>query len=607
MNKKKIELLAPARDLASGRDAVDCGADAVYIGAEEFGARRAAANTVQDIGRLASHAHRCGARVYAAVNTILTDAELDRAVRLIRRLWDAGADAVIIQDMGLLEADLPPIPLFASTQTHNLTPEKAVFLEKAGFRRIILARELSLPEIRKIRAATEAELEFFAHGSLCVSHSGRCWLSFALGGRSGNRGECAQPCRKRYAVKDVSGRVLEKDGHPLSLKDLNLSARLGDLLDAGVTSFKIEGRLKEADYVRNVVSFYRRELDKALAPRRLDRASSGRSFPGFTPDPAKTFNRGYTEYMLDGACGDIASPATPKYVGEPVGRAVKVGLKSFRLEGRCQLNDGDGIAFFDTRGVLTGTHVNVVRNGNVSPASTRGIAEGTVIYRNLDREFARVLSRAKPERKIGVKLLLGETASGFSLRAEDEDGFRAEVSRTQEKAKADKPEAAMERIKQQLSKTGESGFYLQGLEVSLSGHYFIQVSELNEMRRQVLEKLGKARETGYKRMEAAIERTSHPYPEKELDFTENVLNSKAEAFYRRHGAVVKQRAAESGADISGRSLMTMKLCLRRRLKLCPKDGFRGAAEPLYLEDEEKRLFRLDFDCARCIVTLRTGK
>jgi putative protease len=506
--------------------------------------------------------------------------------------------------MGLLELPLPPIPLFASTQTHNNTPEKVVFLEKAGFSRIILARELSLADIKKIRAKTGAELEFFAHGALCVSHSGQCWLSCALGGRSGNRGECAQPCRKLYSLKDGAGNVLVKEKHFLSLRDLNLAARLGDLIDAGITSLKIEGRLKDSDYVRNVVSFYRRELDKALAARRLAKSSAGRSFIDFTPDLNKTFNRGYTEYLLDGANADIASPDSPKFIGEPVGKAVKVGLKSFRLDGQCRLNNGDGIAFFDSRGVLSGTHVNIVQNGNITPVSTRGIAEGTLIYRNLDREFSRTLERAKPERKIGVRLEFSETADGFLLRAMDEEGFKAEMACSPGKTKADKPEAALETIKKQLSKTGDSGFYLLELKTPLQTAYFIPVSVLNDIRRQVLERLAKVREPGYKRVEARLEKTSHKYPEKELDFTANVLNLRAVEFYKRHGAKVVERAPESGTDLAGRPLMTMKLCLRRRLNLCPKEGAAGPAESLYLEDEEKRLFRLDFDCPNCQMTLR---
>ena len=605
MNSKKIELLAPARNFSAGVEAVNCGADAVYIGAEEFGARQAAANTIHDIEKLASYAHRYRAKVYAAVNTILTDLELGRAQKLICRLSEAGADAVIIQDMGLLELDLPPIPLFASTQTHNTTPEKVLFLEKAGFKRIILGRELTLGEIKAIRAKTKVDLEFFVHGSLCVSYSGQCYLSHALGGRSGNRGECAQPCRKLYTLKDGAGKEIVKNKHLLSLKDLDLSKRLGDLLDAGITSLKIEGRLKDADYVKNVVSYYRRELDKVLAHKKFGKSSVGKSFIDFTPDLNKSFNRGYTEYFLDGGGKEMAAPDTPKFIGEPAGRAIKVDTKSFRLDGGVSLHNGDGIAFFDERGVLGGTHVNIVAGGKVMPVSTRGISEGTLIYRNLDREFLRVLERARPARKLGVKLQFGETPEGFALNAVDEEGFSAGISCMPGKTKAEKPEAALNTIKRQLSKIGETGFYLQDLELNLSAPYFIPVSVLNDLRRRVLEQLETSRTTAYKRQEAKFEKTSHKYPAKELDFTANILNSKAVEFYKRHGVKEIERAAEFGAEIGDRPLMTIKSCLRHRLDMCPKAGEK--AEPLYLEDEEGRLFRLDFDCPNCRMTLKLGR
>ncbi|MFA6433190.1 MAG: U32 family peptidase [Elusimicrobiales bacterium] len=609
MTIKTIELLAPAKDLPAGLEAVNCGADAVYIGAEEFGARAAAGNTLRDIEKLAVYAHRYRAKVYAAVNTILTDLELGRAHKLICRLWEAGVDAVIIQDMGLLELDLPPVPLFASTQTHNITPEKVLFLEKTGFKRIILGRELSLEEIKAVRAATKVDLEFFVHGSLCVSYSGQCYLSHALGGRSGNRGECAQPCRKLYTLKDGAGKELVKNKHLLSLKDLNLSKRLGGLLDAGITSFKIEGRLKDASYVKNVVSYYRRELDKVLARKRLGRSSAGKSFIEFAPDLNKSFNRGYTEYFLDGEGSDAASPDTPKFIGEPVGRAIKVDARSFRLEGGAPIHNGDGLAFFDDRGVLGGAHVNIVVDGRIMPVSTRGISEGTAIYRNLDREFDRTLERARPERKLGVRLKFGETPEGFALNAEDEEGFKARVACASGKIKAEKPEAALETIKRQLSKIGETAFYLRDLEVDLSAPYFIPVSVLNDLRRKALERLESSRGSEYVRAESKFEKTSHKYPAEELDFTANILNSKAVEFYKRHGVARIERAAEFGAEIAGRPLMTIKACLRRRLKMCPKaDGDPvGKAGPLYLEDEEGRLFRLDFDCPSCRMTLKLGK
>ncbi len=599
MKKKSLELLAPARDLACGIDAVNCGADAVYIGAEHFGARLGAANTVADIEKLAAHARKYGARVYAAVNTILNDEEIPRAQRLICKLWEAGAAAVIIQDMGLLEAGLPPIPLIASTQTHNVTPEKVLFLEKAGFKRVILARELTLSEIKAIRAKTSVELEFFVHGALCVSYSGQCYLSYCVGGRSGNRGECAQPCRKLYTLKDAAGEIIAGNKHLLSLKDLNLSRRLGHLADAGITSFKIEGRLKDRDYVRNIVSYYRRELDKVLEKKGYARASSGKSFAAFNPDPLKTFNRGYSEYFVDGNPADVASPDTPKFAGEALGRASDVRNGSFRIHGFEKIHPGDGISFFDKAGVLSGSLVNGVKDGRVRADNLQGIENGTDIYRNLDKEFLRAVGRGGALRKFGVRFEFSDCAGGFSLKAVDERGASAEVKLRGVKAAAQKPEAALETIKKQLSKLGESDFYLEALEIKLSRPYFIPVSELNDLRREALAALDKAAAVPA-REEIKLVPNAYPYPEQALDFTANVLNTKAERFYKRHGVTEIARPAEGGADMSGKPLMTTRFCLRRRLGLCKKGK---AVEPLYLEDGEGRRFRLDFDCAACRMRL----
>ncbi len=598
---KTLELLAPARDLATGIDAVNCGADAVYIGAEHFGARLAAANTVADIGKLAAYAHRYRARVYAAVNTILSEEELPRAQRMIHSLWEAGADAVIIQDMGLLETGLPPIPLIASTQAHNATPEKVLFLEKAGFKRVILARELTIAEIKAIRAVTTVELEFFVHGSLCVSFSGQCYLSWALGGRSGNRGECAQPCRKPYTLKDAAGEVLSSGKHLLSLKDLNLSRRLGQLADAGVTSFKIEGRLKDRSYVRNVVSFYRRELDKVILKKGFARASAGRSFIGFEPDPAKTFNRGYTEYFLDGNPAGIASPDTPKFLGEPLGRVFDIKNGSFKMHGAEKLHPGDGITFFDKAGVLSGSLINGVKDGRVRADNLKGMENGTDIYRNLDKDFLRAVEREGAARKFGVKLEFSEYDGGFILKASDERGVSAEAKLRGVKAAAEKPEQAVETIRKQLSKLGETDFYLESLRLDLSKPYFIPVSALNDLRREALAALeAAAAAVPPAREEIPVVPNDVPYPEQDLDFTANVFNSRAARFYRRHGVKGIVMAAEGGADISGKPLMTTKFCLRRQLGLCRKGK---EVEPLFLEDAEGRRFRLEFDCARCVMKL----
>ena len=600
MNKKTLELLAPAKDLATGVDAVNCGADAVYIGAERFGARVSAGNTLADIEKLAAHAHKYRAKVYAAVNTILSDEELARAQKLICGLWEAGADAVIIQDMGLLEAGLPPIPLIASTQAHNTTPEKVLFLEKTGFKRVILARELTLEEIKAIRAKTSVELECFVHGSLCVSYSGQCYLSCALGGRSGNRGECAQPCRKLYALKEAAGETLAVNKHLLSLKDLNLSRRLGNLVDAGVTSFKIEGRLKDRDYVRNITAFYRRELDKVMAKKGFSRPSLGKSFAAFEPSPGKTFNRGYTEYFLDGNPVDIASPDTPKFVGEPLGRVSDIKNGSFRLHNPERLHPGDGITFFDKDGTLAGSLVNGVKDGRVRADNLKGMDNGTDVYRNLDKDFLRAVERDGAQRKFALRLEFSDYEGGLELKASDERGASAAVKLRGVKAPAEKPEAALETIKKQLSKLGDTGFYLEALELKLSKPYFVPVSALNDLRREALAELEKAAARAPTREEAKLIPNEYPYPEEKLDFTGNVLNSKAARFYKRHGVKEVAMAAEAGADLTGKPLMAAKFCVRRRLGLCKKGK---EVEPLFMEDAEGHRFRLEFDCAACVMKL----
>lgn len=592
---KKLELLAPAKDLACGLDAVNCGADAVYIGADAFGARHAAANPVKDVEKLAAHAHKYGARVYAAVNTLLTDGELPRAVKLIRDLWNAGADAAIVQDMGLLERDLPPIPLFASTQCDNSTPEKVLFLEKAGFRRVILARELSLPDIKKIRAATAVDLEFFVHGALCVSFSGQCRMSFYAGGRSGNRGECAQPCRLKFSLEDASGEKLAGPAHLLSLKDLNHSNQLPALAAAGITSFKIEGRLKDRDYVRNVTAFYRRKLDALIAKGGYARASYGKCEPGFEPDLSKTFNRGYTAYCLNGPDREMGSPETPKFAGEPLGRARECRGDSFVVDKA--VNCGDGLSFLAAGGELAGLTVNRVSGKRVHSDKAGLVREGDLIRRNLDREFLRTLEKAEPSRLLGVSLTLSETTEGVSLAAADETGRSASVEARIKKETARDAAMALETARRQLGKTGGSDFYPLGIEISLKKTFFIPVSALNALRRDVLEKLAKAPPAG-SREEVPPEKNSFPYPAETLDYRGNVLNRAAADFYRRHGVKKIGPAAEGGADMRGAELMTVKHCLRRAHGRCPG---KGGAEPLFLVMDGGRRFRLEFDCQRCVM------
>jgi putative protease len=599
MTKKTIELLAPAKDLVTGIDALNCGADAVYIGAEQFGARVAAGNTVADIEKLAARAHKYRAKVYAALNTILSDEEIPQAQKLAHQLWSAGVDALIVQDMGLLEGGLPPIPLIASTQAHNVTPEKVLFLEKAGFKRVILARELTLDEIRAVRAKTSVELEFFVHGSLCVCYSGQCYLSYAMGGRSGNRGECAQPCRKPYTLKDAAGEVIAGNKHLLSLKDLNLARRLGHLADAGITSFKIEGRLKDRDYVRNIVSYYRREMDKMMAKKGFDRPSVGKSLAAFDPNPAKTFNRGYSDYFLDGNPADIASPDTPKFVGELMGRASDLKPGSFRIQAAERFHPGDGITYFDKDGTLAGSLVNGVNDGRVRADNLKGMDNGTTIYRNLDKEFLRALDKDGAQRRFALKLEFSDYEGGYVLKASDERGATGEAKFRGVKAAAEKPEAALETIKKQLAKLGETEFYLEALELKLKKAYFIPVSVLNDLRREAIAAL-ENNVPAPEREEIKLVPNDFPYPDPVLDFRANVFNSKAARFYKRHGVAEIPMAAEGGADLTGKPLMTTRFCIRRRLGLCKKGK---DVEPLRLEDAEGRRFRLEFDCQACRMKL----
>jgi collagenase-like PrtC family protease len=606
-----IELLAPARDLACGIAAIDCGADAVYIGAPRFGARAKAGNPLVDIEALARHAHTYWAKVYVTVNTLLYDDELPQAARSLHQLYEIGVDAAIIQDVGLLECDLPPLPLIASTQMHNHTPARVAFLEQVGFQRVILARELSLEQIRAIRQQTSIELETFVHGALCVCYSGQCYLSYAIGrrargGRSGNRGECAQPCRRRYSLVDGDGNIMVRDRHLLSLRDLNLSPYLGELIDAGVTSFKIEGRLKDVAYVTNVVSAYRRQLDAVLEARGLHKSSSGYSAIDFEPDLGKTFNRGYTTHFLHGRGESPGSIDTPKMMGEFVGQVVTVKGKSFTLDADVELHGGDGICFFDAAGELQGTVVNATRAcarahaRTITPQEIAGIQRGTRIYRNHDHTFLKQLKPGCAERKIAVRLKLEETPEGFVATATDEDGNVAVGELTCEKIRAKKPDQALDTVEKQLRKTGDTEFACAEVEIAWEQAYFVPVSTLNALRRDALEKLSKVRMQNRPVLPPTIHRNDVPYPEHALSYLSNALNQKAVAFYRRHGVEEIAPAAESGLDMRGKRVMRTRYCIKHQLGLCPRENDAPPLkEPLYLVDEEGHKYRLRFDCAAC--------
>jgi putative protease len=593
----KIELLAPARDAQAAMTAIQCGADAVYIGAPQFGARLAAGNSVEDIRRVVEYARLYYAKVYVTLNTLLNDEELPIAENLIRQLAAIGIDGLIIQDTGLLELDLPPIPLIASTQMNNDSADKVKFLEDVGFSRVILARELTLEQIRDIRSKTSIELECFIHGALCVGASGQCYMSYAIGGRSGNRGVCAQPCRRTYTLKDKDGNVIARDRYLLSLKDMNLSEYLEALLDAGVTAFKIEGRLKETPYVANVVGFYRQKLDAIIAQRKLQKASSGNVTFNFTPDLNKTFNRGYTDYGITGRGNNMGSINTPKSIGEFVGVATAVEKNSFTLDGEVQLHNGDGICFFGTQQNLSGTTVNRVQDNQIFPRTMDGIKAGQKIYRNYDHEFVKLIEKNPAQRKISMSLVLQETADGVELIATDSDGNVAAVQLTAEKKLAQKKEAAIETITAQLQKLGDTIFESAGLKIQTQDTWFFPVSVLNQLRREVVGKLLEVREKNRPRKPGGAVKNKIPYPQTHLDFRGNVLNEKAKAFYERHGVETIQPAAESGQDLTHQVVMTTKYCIRRQLGLC--EGIARQAETMFLEDPDGRQFEIRFHCGNC--------
>jgi len=606
-HQNAVELLAPARDLETGIAAVDAGADAVYIGAARFGAREGARNSLGDIRALIQYASRYRVRVYAALNTILTDEELPECLDLAAGLHKTGISGFIIQDMGLVECGLPPVPLIASTQMHNMTAEKALFLEKAGFNRIILARELSLEEIRKIRGKTSVELEVFVHGALCVSYSGQCLMSYAIGGRSGNRGVCGQPCRRPYSLENGRGRVLSKGRHLLSMKDMNRSDFLPDLLDAGVTAFKIEGRLKDKTYVTNLVSHYRKLLDPLLASRGMKKSSSGNVSLNFVPDPGKTFNRGYTDYFLGGRGAGQASLLTPKSLGIKLGKIIETGLQRFRLDRNAALEAGDGVCFFNSEQVLTGTRILRVAEGYAYPDSMKGIRPGAVLFRNHDRGFTRKLSGPVARRWIPVLFEVSENSGGIQLTARDREGNEASFPLDIEKKTASNPGLMEETLRRQLQKTGETEFICDGIVIRLSEMWFVPVSLLNRLRRSVLEVLRASRLKDFFQVPACRRQDAGPYPEKSLDYLGNVLNRKAAAFYRRHGVASIQPAAESGMDMNGVKIMSTRYCILEELGYC-RSGKRSPAVtgPLFLKDSEGRTYELEFRCGDCGMELYFG-
>ena len=580
MKTKKIELLSPAKDAEVGIAAINHGADAVYIGGPDFGAREKASNSIQDIERLCRHASLFDAKVYVTLNTLLYDNELERARKMAYDCWNAGVDALIVQDMQLLQLDLPPISLHASTQCDNLTVEKVQQLEQLGFEQVVLGRELSLKQIREIREKTTVPLEFFVHGALCVSHSGRCYLSQYIGNRSANRGACAQPCRLPWDLLDENGKVLIKNRHLLCLKDLNNSAHLEELIDAGITSFKIEGRLKDADYVKNVTAFYRQKLDEIINRRSdLEPASYGHCSYTFDINPEKSFNRGFTDYFINGRQKGIGSPFTPKSMGEYIGEVSWCNPLRMEIDTDKTLRNGDGLCFLNQDNELVGLRADVVNIGRdgvhtVSTNRPHGAFRGAKIYRNLDLEWQKQVEASTGNRKMDIDLVLSETETGYELFAFLRRDARPCVSTgiQCDKITANNPEKATENIRKKALQWGDTVFSPVNLELKFKEPRLIPASVIGEMKRNLVTKLT----------------------------DELVENHKNNRECRRDGACTVSTMVANPDEIPT-VLMTCHHCIRYANGMCSKETGQKAT-PLFIRNGANT-FRLEFDCRNCLMTV----
>ncbi len=618
-----LELLSPARDADIGMAAINHGADAVYIGGPAFGARATAGNDIRDLERLIAHAHRFNSRIFITLNTILRDDELEDARRMAWQVYEAGADALIIQDMGLLELDLPPIQLHASTQTDIRTPEKARFLQDAGLSQIVLARELDLAQIAAIRAATDparTTIEFFVHGALCVAYSGQCFISHAHTGRSANRGDCNQACRLPYEVLDGAGRIIAHEKHVLSMKDNNQSDNLRALIDAGVRSFKIEGRYKDLGYVKNITAHYRKLLDEIIEEGEFARASSGRTTFSFTPDPDQNFNREFTDYFVNGRKDDIGAFDTPKTPGRAIGWVTQLGDKWFELEvsdKATMLHNGDGLCYYDLQKELVGVHINRAESVSAKKgiwrvfpkndmAEFKDLRKGLEINRNRDMDWVRTLEKKSSDRRIGLWAALTETADGFALTLTDEDGFVGSASLAQAHQAATDAAKAEATLREQLGRFGTTIFEINDISLRMNQPWFVPASSLNQLRRDAVAQLEAARAKGFIRLQRALPvEPPTPFPEDTLSYLANVYNQKAHDFYMKHGVKVIDAAYESKEEEGEVSLMITKHCVRYSMSLCPKQakgviGVKGTikAEPLLLINGKEKL-KLVFDCKPC--------
>ncbi len=581
METKKIELLAPAKDVEVGMAAINHGADAVYIGGPDFGAREKASNTIQDIEKLCRHAALFDAKVYVTLNTLLYDNELERARKIAHDCWNAGVDALIVQDMKLLELDLPPIPLHASTQCDNLTVEKVQLLENLGFSQVVLGRELSLKQIREIREKTTVPLEFFVHGALCVSHSGQCYLSQHIGNRSANRGACAQPCRLPWDLLDANGKVLIKNRHLLCLKDLNNSAHLEELMDAGITSFKIEGRMKDADYVKNVTAFYRQKMDEIFARRTdLEQASQGHCQCNFEVNPEKSFNRGFTDFFINGRQKGIDLPFTPKSMGEYIGEVSWCNPLRMEIETDKVLHNGDGLCFLNQDNELVGFRADVVNTDRdarpcVSTNRPHGAHRGAKVYRNYDIEWQKQVDASTGNRKIDIDLTLSETETGYEFICRDAP--RASATIQCEKITANNPEKATENIRKKALQWGDTPFNPVNLELKFTEPRLIPASVIGEMKRDLVAKLTE-------------------------ELIENHRNNREHRQDHTPSGMDVCQTPPNPDEIPSR-LMTCHHCIRYANGMCSKETGQKA-EPLFIRNGANT-FRLEFDCRNCLMYVST--
>ncbi len=599
-----FELLAPANNKNTAIKAIKAGADAVYIGAPKYGARIQAGNSIEDIIDVIEFAHKYRVKIYITLNTILKDNELPDVEKLIWKLYRINADGIIIQDMGILKLNLPPIALIASTQCNNNTLEKIKFLEETGFKRVILPREMSLNEIKNISSNTKIELESFVHGALCMSYSGQCYLSYAIGKRSANRGECAQPCRKKYSLKSFDGKYIIKDKHILSLKDLNLSDKLEELIQSGITSFKIEGRLKNEAYVINTTAYYRQALDKILNNYNLKRSSDGVSYIDFEPDLNKTFNRGFTQFYINASKKDISTMNYTSSLGEYIGVVDFVKKNYFSLKKNI-LNNGDGICFFNENNELQGTNINKTEGNIVFPACIKGIKQGVKIYRNYNKEFDDLLSTIDIKRKIPVKIKVRELENDYIFFITDEENNTVCKMINKNFEKAINTKKAVNILEVQLSKSGDTEFKVVKTDIKLKTIPFIKVSKINEIRRELTNKLNKIRKKNYKSFfQKPIKRVQ--YPEKFITYKSNIYNQKAMEFYKERGCLIEETAIENQTFIQEKELAVSKYCIKNQLGLCPKQNpIKKFSEPYILIDEFNKEYLVEFDCKECVMKIRS--